>query len=93
MLVQVLAEYADRYLADQLNDAAWESKPVQWQIDISRQGRFLGVTERTIAEERGRRTVTVPMQLSVPRSPVKRKAGEHPLLERVINFRPAGGRG
>ena len=80
MLVQVLAEYADRYLADQLNDAAWESKPVQWQLDISRQGKFLGVTERTIAEQRGKRTVSVPMQLAVPRSPVNRNSGEHPLL-------------
>lgn len=80
MLVQVLAEYADRYLADQLNDAAWESKPVQWQIDISRQGEFLGVTERTISEQRGKKSVTVPMQLTVPRSPVNRNSGEHPLL-------------
>ena len=80
MLVQVLAEYADRYLADQLNDAAWESKPVQWQLNISRQGTFLGVTERTISEQRGKKAVTVPMQLTVPRSPVNRNSGEHPLL-------------
>lgn len=80
MLVQVLAEYADRYLADQLNDAAWESKPVQWQLDISEQGNFLGVTERTKPEQRGKKTVTVPMQMLVPRSPVNRNSGEHPLL-------------
>jgi hypothetical protein len=41
MLVQALAEYADNYLADQLNDAAWEMKPVPWLLEISRQGTFL----------------------------------------------------
>jgi hypothetical protein len=33
MLVQALAEYADHYLADELNDAAWEMKPVPWLLD------------------------------------------------------------
>ena len=31
MLVQALAEYADHYLSAQLNDAAWEEKPVPWR--------------------------------------------------------------
>jgi len=80
MLIQVLAEYADRYLADQLNDAAWESKPVQWQLNITRDGRFSNVTERTQSEPRGKKSVTVPLQLTIPRSPVNRNSGEHPLL-------------
>ncbi len=33
MLVQALAAYTDRYLADQLNDAHGRSKPVPWQIE------------------------------------------------------------
>ena len=40
MLVQALAEYADKYLARELNDAAWEGKPVPWMLEISSQGPF-----------------------------------------------------
>jgi CRISPR-associated protein Csd1 len=80
MLIQVLAEYADHYLADQLEDAAWESKPVPWLLEISSEGRFLGPVERTYQDARGKKVVTVIKQLSVPRSPVNRNSGEHPLL-------------
>ena len=80
MLVQALAEYADHYLADELNDAAWEMKPVPWSLEISRQGRFLNATPRMKEEMRGKKQVQVPMQMSVPRSPVNRNSGEHPLL-------------
>ncbi|MGA9672039.1 MAG: type I-C CRISPR-associated protein Cas8c/Csd1 [Terracidiphilus sp.] len=80
MLVQALAEYADHYLADELNDAAWEMKPVPWLLEISRQGTFLSATPRTKTETRGKKQVQVPMQMSVPRSPVNRNSGEHPLL-------------
>jgi CRISPR-associated protein Csd1 len=80
MLVQALAEYADNYLADELNDAAWEMKPVLWQLAISRQGTFLNATQRTQAETRGKKQVQVAMQMNVPRSPVNRNSGEHPLL-------------
>jgi len=80
MLVQALAEYADHYLADELNDAAWEMKPVPWSLEISRQGRFLNATPRMTTETRGKKQVQVPMQMSVPRSPVNRNSGEHPLL-------------
>jgi CRISPR-associated protein Csd1 len=80
MLVQALAEYADHYLADELNDAAWEMKPVPWLLEISRQGTFLNTTPRMTAEVRGKKQVQVPVQMSVPRSPVNRNSGEHPLL-------------
>ena len=80
MLVQALTEYADNYLADELNDAAWEMKPVPWLLEISRQGTFLSATPRTITKTLGKKQVQVPMQMSVPRSPVNRNSGEHPLL-------------
>jgi CRISPR-associated protein Csd1 len=80
MLVQALAEYADQYLADELNDAAWEMKPVPWLLEISRQGTFLNATPRMTTETRGKKQVQVPKQMSVPRSPVNRNSGEHPLL-------------
>jgi CRISPR-associated protein Csd1 len=80
MLVQALAEYADNYLADELNDAAWEMKPVPWLLEISHQGTFLYATQRMKMETRGKKQVQVPMQMSVPRSPVNRNSGEHPLL-------------
>jgi CRISPR-associated protein Csd1 len=80
MLVQALAEYADNYLADELNDAAWEMKPVPWLLEISRRGTFLNATPRMSSETRGKKQVQVPMQMTVPRSPVNRNSGEHPLL-------------
>jgi CRISPR-associated protein Csd1 len=80
MLVQALAEYADHYLADELNDAAWEMKPVPWLLEISRQGTFLNATPRMMAKTLGKKQVQVPMQMNVPRSPVARNSGEHPLL-------------
>jgi len=80
MLVQALAEYADHYLAEELNDAAWEMKPVPWLLEISKQGTFLNATPRMKTETRGKKQVQVPVQMSVPRSPVNRNSGEHPLL-------------
>ena len=80
MLVQALAEYADHYLSAQLNDAAWEEKPVPWSLEISPQGAFNGAVPRTTSVTRSKKEVQVPMRMSVPRSPVKRNSGEHPLL-------------
>ena len=80
MLVQALAEYADHYLAEQLKDPAWEMKPVPWLLEISRQGTFLNVTPRMTTETRGKKQVQVPVQMSVPFSPVNRNSGEHPWL-------------
>src|ERR1035437_3141650 len=80
MLIQALAEYADNYLADELNDAAWEKKPVSWLLEISRQGTFLGATPRTMTKTLGKKQVQVEMQMLVPHSPVNRNNGDHPLL-------------
>lgn len=80
MLVQALAEYTDRYLGEQLNDSAWERKPVPWLLELSMQGTFLGVTSRMTQVMRGKKQVSVAMEMRVPRSPVNRNSGEHPLL-------------
>jgi CRISPR-associated protein Csd1 len=80
MLVQALAEYADHYLADELNDAAWEMKPVPWLLEISRQGTFLNATPRMTTKTRGKKQVQVEMEMRMPHSPVNRNNGDHPLL-------------
>jgi CRISPR-associated protein Csd1 len=80
MLVQALAEYADRELGDQLADEAWEEKPVPYLIEISDSGAFLNVTPRLVQVVRGKKTVSSPAPLLVPRSPVPRNAGLYPLL-------------
>jgi CRISPR-associated protein Csd1 len=80
MLVQALAEYADLYLADELNDAAWEMKPVPWLLEISRLGTFLNATPRMRSDIRGKKQIQVAVEMKVPRSPVNRNSGEHPLL-------------
>jgi CRISPR-associated protein Csd1 len=80
MLVQALADYADTHLSAELNDAAWEMKPVPWILEISRQGTFLHATPRMATETRGKKQVQVPLPMNVPRSPVNRNSGEHPLL-------------
>jgi CRISPR-associated protein Csd1 len=80
MLVQALAKYADRALASQLDDAAWEKKPVPWLVSVSRQGTFLGATPRMTSVARGKKQVQVPQELTFPRSPVNRNSGHHPML-------------
>jgi CRISPR-associated protein Csd1 len=80
MLVQALARYADDYLKDQLSDVAWEQKPVRWALEISRLGTFMASVQRIASVARGKKQVEVPMLMSVPRSPVNRNRGEHPLL-------------
>jgi CRISPR-associated protein Csd1 len=80
MLVQALAEYADTYLADQLSDEAWEQKPVPLFVAIDQSGSFLSVIPHHLQAARGKKTVSVPAPLPVPRSPVPRNAGLYPLL-------------
>jgi len=80
MLVQALAEYADRVLGEQLADEAWEEKPVPYLIEIGDTGDFLNITPRLVPAVRGKKTVSVPSPLRVPRSPVPRNAGLYPLL-------------
>jgi CRISPR-associated protein Csd1 len=80
MFVQALAEYADTYLTDQLSDEAWEEKPVPYFIAIDGSGTFLNMIPNQVQAVRGKKTVSIPGQLSVPRSPVPRNAGLYPLL-------------
>jgi CRISPR-associated protein Csd1 len=82
MLVQALAEFTDRNedLRDQLSDEAWEEKPVPYLIEISDFGAFRNITPRLIPAVWGKKSVSVPAPLLVPRSPVPRNAGLHPLL-------------
>ena len=80
MLVQALASYADTYLAKELNDAAWEKKPVPWLLEISTQGTFLSAVPHMISVTRGKKQVQTAQEMNVPRSPVNRNSGHHPLL-------------
>jgi hypothetical protein len=80
MFVQALANYADRELASQLHDAAWEKKPVPWELSISTQGNFLGAVPRITSVARGKKQVQVPQEMVFPRSPVNRNRGHYPML-------------
>ncbi len=80
MFVQALAEYADTYLAGQLSEEAFEEKPVQYFIELDETGTFLNRTENTKAVQRGKKTVVTQEALVIPKSPVARNAGIHPLL-------------
>jgi len=80
MLVQALASYADTYLSEELKDAAWEKKPVPWMLEIATNGMFLSAVPRMISVTRGKKQIQVAQEMEVPRSPVSRVSGEHPLL-------------
>ncbi len=80
MLVQALADYADTYLKEELSDEAFEEKPVPYLLEVDQDGTFLNKTEHTVSAVRGKKTVSVPAALIIPRSPVPRNAGLYPLL-------------
>ena len=82
MLVQALAEYADSYLSDQLKDEAWEAKPVAFFVALDASGAFLNVIPNMVSTIRGKKTLSVPASLDIPRSPVARNAPtqSYPLL-------------
>ncbi len=80
MFVQALAAYADTYLSDQLADEAFEEKPVGSLIELGPDGTFLNVTQHNISVQQGKKTVSKAALLSIPKSPVSRVAGLHPLL-------------
>ncbi|EPR34125.1 CRISPR-associated protein, Csd1 family [Alkalidesulfovibrio alkalitolerans DSM 16529] len=84
MLVQTLAAYADSYLADDLAAIAFEEKPVRYLVELDDAGRFCGIRERVRQETRRvgkkEKSVEVVETLRVPRSPVNRNSGVHPLL-------------
>lgn len=85
MFVQALAEYADNHLQRELDDVAFEERAVPYFLQVGEDGSFLGVTPRFDrmpakkgkAESSGRQR---PQTYRVPRSPVNRNSGLHPLL-------------
>ena len=92
MFVQALAGYADTHLRRQLDDVAFEERPVQYALQIRKDGRFDGVTSRFTevlvvapakkknGTDKPAKTRLQPQLLSVPRSPVNRNSVVHPLL-------------
>ena len=80
MFVQALAEYADTYLSEDLADLAFEEKPVRFLVELAEDGRFLEIVERTEQVQQGKKRVERVQSLMVPRSPVARNSGLHPLL-------------
>ncbi len=80
MLVQALAAYADANLHLEMGDPAFERKPVPLMLEISGEGRFLRWIPREESVMLGKKAVKRTPPHEVPRSPVNRNSGEHPLL-------------
>lgn len=86
MFVQALAEYADRNLGKELDDVAFEDRPIAYFIEIAPDGRFLGIiprfTEQSVPGKKGgkEKVIRRPQAYNVPRSPVNRNSGSHPIL-------------
>ncbi len=80
MLLQALVEYAENNLTSQLSKPEFETKPVPYLLDIALSGEFLGIIPRFQEVQRGKKKFTQPQPLVVPKSPVNRNSGLHPLL-------------
>ncbi len=80
MFVEALTEYADTRLSGQLADMAFESKPVPYLLDLGPDGSYLGLVERTEKVTGGAEAFVPAPPMLVPRSPVNRNLGLHPLL-------------
>ena len=82
MFVQALAQFADTNedVRESLQDEAWEERPVPYLIELAKDGTFLNITSRMKEVPRGKKMASVPQALSIPRSPVNRNSGHHPLL-------------
>ena len=80
MLIQALAEYADTRLQEQLDDLSFETKPVPYFLEIGSDGTFLKFVARTELLQRGKKAVKQTQTLAIPKSPVSRNSGIHPLL-------------
>ncbi len=80
MFVEALTEYADSRLAGQLADMAFESKPIPFLLEVGGDGSYVGIVERAEKVEEGPATFVTAPPLLVPRSPVNRNLGLHPLL-------------
>jgi CRISPR-associated protein Csd1 len=86
MFVQALAEYADRKLQEQLKDPAFEDRPIPYFLELNDDGSFAGIKPRFVEElqpgKKGGKAKVFRRAMSyrVPRSPVNRNAGSHPIL-------------
>lgn len=80
MLIQALADYADTRLRDQMDDPAFERKPVAVELQITNGGEFAGFVPLQQTVMRGKKAVIQAPEREVPRSPVNRNSGAHPLL-------------
>ncbi len=80
MFVEALGEYADLRLAGQLADLAFEVKPVSFLLELAADGTYLGIVERKETIVRGSTALESIQPMMVPRSPVNRNLGLHPLL-------------
>src|SRR5258708_24374825 len=80
MVGQAVAENAKTFLGAELKEEAWEERPVPFLLEIAPDGAFLNVVERMKSVPRGKKMISMPETLSVPRSPVTRKSGLSPLL-------------
>jgi CRISPR-associated protein Csd1 len=80
VLIKAIADYADTYLPDQLAESAFEQKPVPFALMIGLDGSFVQIATRTYEVTYGKKTVVKSHQMTVPKSPVHRSNGEHPLV-------------
>ena len=80
MLLQALVAYAQSELSEDLEEGAFEKKPVRFVLALNGDGKLLALEEPTDPIQRGKKNVEVPRQMTIPKSPVNRNSGSHPLL-------------
>lgn len=83
MLIQRLKEYAERNLAEALDDPAFEPQPVHWLLVIGPDGRFHQFEETNGGTvRRGKKEYRLPKEYRVPKSPAARSSAtsSFPLL-------------
>jgi CRISPR-associated protein Csd1 len=80
VLVQALAAYADSRLRGQMDDPAFERKPVALAVTVTPDGEFAGFLQLQQTVTRGKKTIVQAPEREVPKSPVNRNSGAHPLL-------------
>lgn len=75
MILQALVRYYEDLLAHgKLSAPGWMGEKVSWALELAQDGRLLAVYDIQADEVRGKKTVRVPQQLSVP-DRVKRSSG------------------
>jgi CRISPR-associated protein Csd1 len=78
MLVQELVNFTSTYIPEALENIHLEEKPVHLIIVIDEQGQVINV-EQNLSEDQGKKSKSYRSML-VPRSPVPRNSGVHPML-------------